>query len=111
LLLERSGHSERAQAVAREASGPWDLERQLSDKERARLDATEPAPKSVAKAPVMRRVRLPDGELHAVIALLAVGRDRELMLAQQRAFLSGPGGNGPYAELVKRALGQPTRGR
>jgi tetratricopeptide (TPR) repeat protein len=111
LLLERSGHSQRAMAVAREASGPWDLERQLSDKERARLDASEAPPKPAAKMPVMRRVRLPDGELHAIIALLAVGRDRELMLAHQRAFSSGPGGSGPYAELVKRTLGQPTRGR
>lgn len=115
LLLERSGHSERARALAREAPGPWDLERSLSARERARLedaDAAESKPDPRVKAPLrMPRVRLPDGELHAVIALLAVGRDREIAIAHQRAFLAGPGGNGPYAELVRRALGPQGRGR
>lgn len=115
LLLERAGHAERARGMVREAPGPWDLERLLSPRERARLDAAdgvEPKPDKAAKGLArMPRVRLPDGELHAVIALLAAGRDRELALAHQRAFLSGPGGAGPYAELVKRALGNAGRGR
>jgi tetratricopeptide (TPR) repeat protein len=115
LLLERSGHAERARAMAREAPDPWDLERLLSARERERLDVVdgaEPKPEKSLKTPRrMPRVRLPDGELHAVIALLAVGRDRELALAHQRAFLAGPGGAGPYAELVKRALGPGGRGR
>ncbi len=115
LLLERSGHPERARGLVREAPGPWDLERLLSSRERARLDSAdglETKPEQPLKTPPrMPRVRLPDGELHAVIALVATGRDRELALAQQRAFLAGPGGAGPYAELVKRALGQAGRGR
>lgn len=109
LLLERSGHPERARALSREAPGPWDLERMLSARERARIDGVEvaeaPSAKRMNVPPRMPRVRLPDGELHAVIALLAAGRDGEVALAHQRAFLASPGGSGPYAELVKRALG------
>ena len=112
LLLERSGHPERARSLAREAADPWELERLLSPGERARLDdgATEGKSPSSVK-PRMPRVRLPEGELHAVIALLAVGRDRELAVAHQRAFLAGPGGSGPYAELVKRGLSPQSKGR
>ena len=105
LTLDRAGRREQARAVAREASGPHDLENLLSPVERARVAAPE-APLAAAGAAVFGRGRplLPDGELHAVIATLAEGRDAALRRAHLVAFLASPRGKGPFADSARRAL-------
>jgi hypothetical protein len=105
LTLDRAGRREQARTVAREASGPYDLEGRLSRAERARVAAPELAASEAAESPVSRgRALLPEGELHAVIAVLAEGRDAGLRRAHLVAFLASAGGKGPWAEHARRAL-------
>ena len=85
LSLDRAGRREQARAVAREASGPYALEALLTSVDRA-------------------RPLLPEGEIHAVIAMLAEGRDAALRRTHLAAFLAGAGGKGPWAEHARRAL-------
>ena len=69
LSLDRAGRREQARAVAREASGPFNLEALLSPAERARVAAPEPPVSEGARAPLARdRPVLPEGEIHAAIA-------------------------------------------
>jgi hypothetical protein len=115
LALDRAGRSAQARAAAREADGPWDLESELTPAERARVAETAlsqaaeltPSPAKLKRA----RLMLPDGELHAVIAVLAAGRDEALRRAHLRAFLASTAGQGPWAEHARRALGARTGGR
>jgi hypothetical protein len=105
LTLDRAGRREQARAVAREASGPYALESLLSSVERARLAAPEPAVAGPSQPPsVGVRPLLPDGEIHAVIAMLAEGRDAALRRAHLAAFLASAGGKGPWADHARRAL-------
>jgi hypothetical protein len=111
LAHSRAGRSEQARAAAREADGPWDLENELGAAERARvaeeaLPTAAPAPAAAPEPPVLNRVVLLDGELHAAIALLAEGRDAALMRAHWRAFLQSRGGKGPWAEHARKLLGE-----
>jgi hypothetical protein len=105
LSLDRAGRHEQARAVAREASGPYNLESLLSPAERARVAAPE-QPVTAGSVAVLVRGRplLPDGELHAAIAMLAEGRDPALRKAHLVAFLASAGGKGPWAEHARRAL-------
>jgi tetratricopeptide (TPR) repeat protein len=109
LALDRGGRSEQARAAARESEGPWDLESEMTQAERSRvaeaaLNPTAelaPAPANLGRA----RIMLVDGELHAAIAMLAVGRDEALRRVHWRAFLASAAGRGPWAEHARRALG------
>jgi hypothetical protein len=111
LTLDRAGRREQARAVAREASGPYELESSMSRAERARVGAPEPSPADGDSAISRGRPQLPDGELHAVIATLAEGRDPALRKAHLGAFLASAAGKGPWAEHARRALegGKGTR--
>lgn len=104
LCLDRAGRHEQARAAAREAGGPWDLERLLTPSERARVAAPELAVAESAAPPVRGRAILPEGELHAIIAMLADGRDAALRRAHLVAFLSSTAGQGPWAEHARRVL-------
>jgi hypothetical protein len=105
LALDRAGRREQARAVAREASGPFDLEGLMTPADRARVAAPELPVTESAVAPLARgRVILPEGEIHAVIAVLAEGRDASLRRAHLVAFLASPAGKGPWAEHARRAL-------
>lgn len=110
LALDRSGRSEQARSVARQAEGPWDLESQLTPAERARVSEAALAPGSeLSPSPSglkPARVMLLDGELHAAIAVLAAGRDEPLRRAHLRAFLASTAGLGPWADQARRALGK-----
>jgi tetratricopeptide (TPR) repeat protein len=103
LSLDRAGRREQARAVAREASGPFNLEGVLSPAERARV-ATPSEPPASAPAKPGRGPLLAEGEIHAVIAMLAEGRDAALRRAHLVAFLASPGGKGPWADHARRAL-------
>jgi tetratricopeptide (TPR) repeat protein len=84
LALDRQGRHEQARGVAAEAGGPWGLTR-----------LTEPLgdPTQAVPAPAQRKPTegiapvLPDGELRAMIAVLAEREDRELAAEQWRAYL------------------------
>ena len=111
LALDRSGRSEQARSVARQAEGPWDLESQLTPAERARVSEAALAPGSeLSPSPSglkPARVMLLDGELHAAIAVLAAGRDEPLRRAHLSRLLGEHGrGLGPWAEQARRALGK-----
>ena len=100
LTLDRAGRREQARAVAREASGPYDLENLLSPVERARVASPE-APLPAGGAAVFGRGRplLPDGELHAVIATLAEGRDAALRQSAPRRVPREPARQGSVCRL------------
>ena len=107
LALDRQGRNEEARGVAAEAGGPWYLERASA--------APEADPKARTLAPNARPV-LPDGELDAIVAMLAEREAPELARERWQAFLDGPAGKGPWAEHAKRKLAalrtaKPKRGR
>ena len=105
LSLDRAGRREQARAVAREATGPFQLESLLSPAERARVAAPELPVSEKSQATLARgRPLLPEGELHAAIAMLAEGRDASLRRAHLAAFLASAAGKGPWAEHARRAL-------
>jgi hypothetical protein len=105
LSLDRAGRREQARAVAREASGPYQLETLLSPADRARVAAPELPVSENAPPPLAEgRPLLPEGELHAAIAMLAEGRDAGLRRAHLAAFLASAGGKGSWAEHARRAL-------
>lgn len=82
LALDRQGRHNESVGIAAEAAGPWQLE-----EERAR-----------AAQLGRRRPVLPDGELDAMIAILAERRDRDLALERWQAYLDSPAGKaGPFA--------------
>jgi len=115
LALDRAGRSEQARAAAREAEGPWDLESELTPAERARVAEAALSPSGeLTPSPThvgLGRIMLLDGELHAAIAILAVGRDEALRRAHWRAFLASEAGRGPWAEHAKKALAKGAGGR
>jgi len=77
----------------------------LSPSERARVAAPELPVAQGSESRVGRgRPVLPEGELHAAIAMLAEGRDPALRRAHLVAFLASAGGKGPWAEHARRAL-------
>jgi tetratricopeptide (TPR) repeat protein len=105
LTLDRAGRREQARAVAREASGPYELEGLLSEAERARVAmGAEPGAEPAGGAIARGRPLLPEGEIHGVLAALAEGRDPALRRAHLTAFLASPAGKGPWAEHARRAL-------
>jgi hypothetical protein len=105
LTLDRAGRREQARAVLRDSSGPFALEALLLPAERARVATPEVAVSATSQAPTIGvRPLLPDGEIHAVIAMLAEGRDAGLRRAHLVAFLASAGGKGPWAEHARRAL-------
>jgi hypothetical protein len=114
LALDRAGQGAQARAAAREADGPWDLEAELSPAERSRVAEMALAPSGELTPPpavlTPSRIMLVDGELHAAIALLALGRDEELRRVHLRAFLASGAGHGPWAEYGKRALAKSIAG-
>ncbi|HTQ07056.1 MAG TPA: hypothetical protein VMI54_24530 [Polyangiaceae bacterium] len=113
LALDRAGRSEQARAAAREAEGPWDLESELTPAERARVAEAALTPSgdlTPSPAPIgPSRIMLLDGELHAAIAMLALGRDEALRRAHWRAFLASGAGRGPWAEHARHALAKGAR--
>jgi tetratricopeptide (TPR) repeat protein len=105
LTLDRAGRREQARAVLRESSGPFALEAQLSPADRARVASPEVVVAGASQTPTLGvRPILPDGEIHAVIAMLAEGRDAGLRRAHLAAFLASAGGKGPWADHARRAL-------
>ena len=86
LALDRQGRQSEALGIAAESSGPFEL---------------ESARGALAKSPGFRPV-LPDGELDAMIAILAERRDRELSLERWQSFLDSPAGkSGPFAAAAR----------
>jgi len=82
LADSRDGRLAEAAAVAEEASGPWRLEAEREGTRTALADRPE----------------LPEGELDAIIAALAEGRDRELALSRWQSYLeSRAGKSSPFA--------------
>jgi hypothetical protein len=81
LALDRQGRKNEAAGIAAELSGPWQLESERGA-----------APKLSQHQPV-----LPEGELDAMIAILAERRDRDLALERWQSYLDGPAGKGPFA--------------
>jgi hypothetical protein len=104
LTLDRAGRREQSRAVAREASGPYELEELLSRTEQARVASGESGAEPSGSALARGRPLLPDGEIHAVIAILAEGRDPASRRAHLTAFLASPAGKGAWAEHARRAL-------
>ena len=84
LALDRQGRHDQARGIAAEASGPWGL---------MRLTASAEEPTQGAQAPSRREAMpaslplLPDGELLAMIAVLADREERELAAEHWRAYL------------------------
>lgn len=99
LALDRQGTPAEARAVASEAAGPQELEAERRRPEKARPDAP----------------LLPAGELDALIAILAEGRDRELAIQRWGSFLESPSGKtGPFAAHARahrEALGRSVPGK
>jgi tetratricopeptide (TPR) repeat protein len=82
LALDRQGRHNEAAGIAAEAAGPWQLE-----------DERVHGAKLGRRRPI-----LPDGELIAMVAVLAERRDRELSLERWQSFLDSPAGkSGPFA--------------
>ncbi|HEV8244649.1 MAG TPA: hypothetical protein VGP93_02685, partial [Polyangiaceae bacterium] len=96
LALDRAGHGEQGRAAAREATGPWELERALT--------ADDQRPSET------RSFVFPSAELGAAIAMLAEGRDPKLAEAHWRAFLADPrASRGAWAAHAKQKLALPAR--
>ena len=82
LALDRQGRHSEASGIAAEASGPSQLEEERT------------AGKKLGRP----RPMLPDGELDAMIAVLAERRDRELAAERWQTYLDSPAGRtGPFA--------------
>jgi hypothetical protein len=81
LSLDRQGRKNEAAGIAAELAGPWQLESERG------------APPELTQ----HRPVLPEGELDAMIAILAERRDRDLALERWQSYLDGPGGKGPFA--------------
>ena len=82
LALDRQGRHSEALGIAAEASGPFQLEDERNAG--AKLGRARPV--------------LPDGELDALIAMLAERRDRELAAERWQSYLDSPAGkNGAFA--------------
>lgn len=110
LALDRAGRPEQARALAREASGPWATERVLGESETAERAGDE-EPRTAGKATAQRAQAalvpapvLVEGELDAVVAMLAERVDVRLARARWTAFLDGSGGKGPWAEHARKKL-------
>jgi hypothetical protein len=91
LALDRQGRSEEARGVVAEARGAWSL---------VRGAGTAPA----AGAPRGVSPELPEGEEHAVIAMLAEKDAPDLARERWQSFLDSPSGKGPWAEHGKKRL-------
>ncbi len=82
LAENRAGRASESVATASEASGPWRLE----------------SLRTVVEGPARAGIpELPPGEIDALVATLAERRDRALALERWQSYLSGPGGQGPFA--------------
>jgi hypothetical protein len=82
LALDRQGRRSEALGIAAESTGPFQLEDERNAG--AKLGRTRPV--------------LPDGELDAMIAVLAERRDRELAAERWQSYIDSPAGkSGPYA--------------
>ena len=82
LSLDRQGRRSEALGIAAEASGPFQLEEERNAG--AKLGRARPV--------------LPDGELDAMIAVLAERRDRELAAERWQSYLDSPAGkSGAFA--------------
>jgi hypothetical protein len=91
LALDRAGRAEQSRAAAREASGPWTLER---------------------RAESLPDLVLPSGELSAAIAVLAEGRDARVAESGWRTYLADArAGKGPWAAHAQSKLSPAARGR
>jgi hypothetical protein len=101
LALDRQGHHDEARGVAGEAGGPWALlaEAALLEDAPQKPALTKSAPVTGAQSPY-----LPDGEIHAMIAVLAERSDPALAREKWQLFLGGAGAKGPWAEHAKKKL-------
>lgn len=81
LALSRAGRDEEAQALSAEAFGPWllqdRLESELSDDEQA-----------ASRVQTEEVVVVPEREAHALIAVLSVGHDPDLLSEHLQAYLA-----------------------
>jgi tetratricopeptide (TPR) repeat protein len=101
LALDRQGHQDEARGVAGEAGGPWALlsEAGALDDEQTEASRKKSAPQSAVPTPY-----LPEGEIHAMIAVLAERGDPVLARERWQAFLGGPAAKGPWAEHARKKL-------
>jgi len=90
LVRDRQGRADEADALAKDASGPWLLE---ADRERARSGKAGPG------------LELPPGELEAMIARLAEGHDAGLAAERWKDFLATtPSPPAAYLEHARKRL-------
>ena len=99
LALDRQGHPDEARGVAGEAGGPWALAEAAEPEEGASEGARKQSSPSSAQTPY-----LPDGEIHAMIAILAERGDPALAREKWQAFLASAGGRGRWAEHARKKL-------
>jgi tetratricopeptide (TPR) repeat protein len=89
LALDRQGRAEEAAGVASESPGPWRIDAIAESEE----DGT------MQSAPIL----LPDGEIHALVAILAGARDIDLARRRWEAYLDVRP-DGSYAARAKEHL-------
>jgi hypothetical protein len=109
LAWDRAGKIEQAEVLLRELDGPWALSRFASSRDLARLTQGAQAEVNVAvelPPPTFseREPMLVDGELHAALGCAALRKDPALARDHLNAYLSGPGGAGPYREWARTRL-------
>lgn len=96
LVRDRQGREAEAEALAREATGPWALEA-------ARERAVEAAKRGA------NSTELPPSELHAMIARLAEGRDPDLARERWTAYVAAtPPPPSAYLEQARARLARLT---
>jgi tetratricopeptide (TPR) repeat protein len=94
LALDRQGRSDEARGVAAEAGGSGSL---------VRAEARDrPAPGASGKPAAMPL--LPEGELDAIIAILAERSEPELARERWQTFLDGAASRGPWADHARKKL-------
>ena len=93
--LDRQGHTEQARGDAAEAGGAWSLTRTPGKAPPGKA----PPPPSARNLP-----ELPEGEEHAVVAVLAEKDGPELARERWQAFLDSPAGKGPWASHARKRL-------
>jgi hypothetical protein len=112
MCLDRSGNSEQAQVLARGLDGGFGLERFETTRDRERLAGSAlggtAAPAQSAIEFTERAPILVDGELHAVIGFVALGRDAHLARAHLQAYTSL--GAGPYQDWARKLLNTASHG-
>ena len=108
--LDRAGNGEQAQVLARALEGGFSLERFASPRDRERVAQTALGGSAGAVRHSFefseRAPFLAEGELHAAIGYVALGRDARLARSHLQAYLAL---GGPYQEWARKLMSQAAR--